>query len=181
MQEELILLHRARSLNQEALAEIHNRYYDAIYRYISFRVSNRHATEDLTSEVFLRFLKSVRDKNVPQNTIRGWLYGAASRVVKEHYRHNKRANLTLLHDAIPSNQHGPDSELETKQVRENLQSIMNELTEDQQNVLALRYGFEMPIREVAQTMGKSEGSIKMLQTRAIASLSRRVVARGAFA
>ena len=181
MQEELILLHRARALNQEALAEIHNRYYDAIYRYISFRVNNKQMIEDLTSEVFLRFLKALRDKNAPQNTIRGWLYGAASRVVKEYYRQNKRANHTLLHDAIPSNGHGPDKELETKQTREKLQSIMAELTEDQQNVLALRYGFEMPIREVAQTMGKSEGSIKMLQTRAIASLSRRVAAMGAFA
>ena len=49
---------------------------------------------------------------------------------------------------------------------------MADLTEEQQQVLALRFGYEMPIRDVAETMNKSEGSVKMLQVRAIAALTR---------
>jgi RNA polymerase sigma factor (sigma-70 family) len=88
-QEELILLNRARSLNQDALAEIHERYYTPIYRYISFRVSDLQTVEDLTSEVFLRLLNALRDRHAPQNTLQGWLYGVASSVVKEYYRQKK--------------------------------------------------------------------------------------------
>ena len=62
---------------------------------------------------------------------------------------------------------------------ENLQAVMRSLTEEQQNVLALRFGFGMPIQEVAVTMGKSEGSVKMLQARAIASISQRIMLQGA--
>ncbi len=181
MQEELILLHRARALEKEALAEIHNRYYAGIYRYISFRVDDLHTVEDLTGEVFLRLLTALRDRTAPQNTLRGWLYGVASNIVKEYYRKKKRANQTELDESVPSSGKSLDERLEAQLIRENLQAVMKDLTEDQQNVLALRFGFEMPIREVAQTMGKSEGSIKMLQARAIAALSRRVVAGGAFA
>ena len=66
----------------------------------------------------------------------------------------------------------PARQLEETQTQEMLRQAMSELTEDQQNVLALRFGYGLPIKEVAKTMSKSEGSIKMLQVRAIATLSR---------
>ena len=181
MYDEMKLLHQARSLDQEALAEVHNRYYDSIYRYIAFRVNDTPTAEDLTSEVFLRLLSALRDKSAPQNTLRGWLFGVASRVLKEHYRKKKRDSFTLLHDDIPSTEQGIDHQVDAILQDENLRSVMSSLTEDQQNVLALRFGFGMPIQEVANTMGKSEGSIKMLQTRAIAAISQRVMLQGVLA
>ena len=51
---------------------------------------------------------------------------------------------------------------------------MQSLTDDQQHVLALRFGQDMPIQAVAQALGKTEGSIKQLQARAIAALARRM-------
>lgn len=179
MQDEMKLLHRARSLDQDALAEVHNRYYDSIYRYIAFRVNDAPTAEDLTSEVFLRLLNALRDKTAPQNTLRGWLYGVASRVLKEHYRKKKRDSFTLLHDDIPSTEQGPHHQVEDILQNEKLHAVIQGLTEDQQNVLALRFGFGMPIQEVADTMGKSEGSIKMLQARAIAAISQRIMLQGA--
>ncbi len=102
MQEELVLLHRGRSLEQEALTAIHNSYYPGIYRYITFRVDDRYTAEDLTSEVFLRLLKALRDHTAPQKTLRGWLYGVASKVVKDYYRQTKRANLMVLFIVVAS-------------------------------------------------------------------------------
>lgn len=179
MDDEMKLLHRARALDQEALTEVHNRYYNSIYRYIAFRVNDTPTAEDLTSEVFLRLLNALRDKSAPQNTLHGWLYGVASRVLKEHYRKKKRDNFTLLHDDIPSPEQGVDRQIDVIFQNENLQAVLLSLTEDQQNVLALRFGFGMPIQEVADTMGKSEGSIKMLQARAISAISQRIMLQGA--
>lgn len=181
MYDEMKLLQRARSLDQDALAEVHNRYYDSIYRYIAFRVNDAPTAEDLTSEVFLRLLNALRDKSAPQNTLRGWLFGVASHVLKEHYRRKKRDGYTLLHENIPATEQSLDRQVDTILRDENLQAVMRSLTEDQQNVLALRFGFGMPIQEVANTMGKSEGSIKMLQARAIAAISQRIMLQGALA
>ncbi len=181
MYDEMKLLYRARSLDQDALAEVHNRYYDAIYRYIAFRVNDAPTAEDLTSDVFLRLLNALRDHTAPQNTLRGWLFGVASRVLKEHYRRKKRDSFTLLHEDIPADEQSLDHQVDAILMNENLQAIMSGLTEDQQNVLALRFGFGLPIREVAKTMGKSEGSIKMLQVRAITAVSQRVMLQGALA
>lgn len=172
MQDELLLLHRAKKLDQDALAQIHNRFYDAIYRYMSYRVGDLQTAEDLTSEVFIRFLHAIQQKNAPQNSIRGWLFGAANNILKEHYRRKKRSPLTDLPDNAEDDESSPAEAAEAKERKRNLQQAITQLTPEQQEVLALRFGYEMPIRDVAETMNKSEGSVKMLQVRAIAALTR---------
>ena len=174
MREEHILLNRARALDEDALTEIHDRYYGAIYRYISFRINDMHTVEDLTSEVFTRFLSALRDRHAPQNTIQGWLYGTAARVVKEQYRKQKRSETTPLDESLPSQAISPEQGVEKSMTLEQLRAALSGLTEDQQHVLALRFGQGMPIREVASIVDKSEGSVKMLQVRAIAALTRRL-------
>jgi RNA polymerase sigma-70 factor (ECF subfamily) len=174
MSDEMKLLHRAQALDEDALSEIHERYYTPIYRYIAFRISDTQTVEDLTSEVFLRLLRAIREKNAPQNTLRGWLYGVASRVVKEHYRSTKRMNLAPLEDEMMSKEDRLEEQIQNKLIWEKMQSLLEELSDDQQNVLAMRFGFGMRIREVAQALGKSEGSIKMLQVRAITALSHKL-------
>lgn len=178
MQDELILLNRARSLDQEALEEIHDTYYVPIYRYIAFRVNEQETAEDLTSEVFTRLLSALRDRTAPQKTIRGWLFSVASRVVKDHYRKKYRHKQTVLDESVPSLRDSPDKEVEMMLTNENLRQAMGHLTEDQQQIIALRFGYEMSIRDVAQTTGKSEGAVKMLQARAIAALSRKMTMGG---
>lgn len=174
MQDELILLHRARSLEPEALAEIHDTYYVPIYRYVAMRVSNRETAEDLSSEVFVRLLQALRDKTAPQNTLRGWLFAVAARVVNDHFRQSYRMRHTELDESLPGSEDSPERVLEGRLAKESLRHALQELTGEQQHVLALRFGYDLPIKEVAQTMGKSEGSIKMLQARAVAMLTRKL-------
>ena len=172
MQDELLLLHRAKSLDQDALTQVHDQYYTSIYRYMTYRVNDLQTAEDLTSEVFIRFLHAIQQKNAPQKTIRGWLYGAASLILKEHYRQKKRTQLIELKETLPGEVKHPTEKLELQENKEALQEALTNLTEDQQQVLALRFGSEMSIRDTAETMNKSEGSVKMLQVRAIAALTR---------
>lgn len=174
VQDELKLLAGIRQLDPEALARTHDLYYPAIFRYIAYRVGSREAAEDLTSEVFTRLLSAVNDRHAPQNTLRGWLYGVASRVVADYHRKNYRIEQVELSDTLASEAADPADNVAKKQTFEALYAAMTTLTEEQQDVLALRFGYEMPIREVAETMGKSEGAIKQLQARAVSALSRRL-------
>jgi RNA polymerase sigma-70 factor (ECF subfamily) len=174
VQDELALLSRARAFDQEALTQIHDLYYDAIFRYVSFRVGNAQSVEDLTSEVFTRFLRSLKERNAPRNTIKGWLFGTASRVVKEYYRRESRAKLDPLSETIAAEGIDIDDKMQADLDKKRLRQALTKLTDDQQHVLAMRFGYGMAIRDVAKTMNKSEGSIKMLQARAIAALGRKL-------
>ena len=172
--DEMILLSRARQLDPAALAEIHETYYAAIFRYVAFRVGDRDTAEDLTSEVFTRLLTALRDKHAPQNTLRGWLYGVAARVVSDHHRKAYRAPQVELKEALISADHDPADIVEGRLTQEHLNRALQDLTEEQRHVLSLRFGADMPIQDVARTLGKSEGAIKQLQARAVAALARKL-------
>ena len=172
--DELALLAGVRKLDKQALTEAHDTYYPAIFRYISFRVGDQQTAEDLTSEVFTRLLSAVRDRSAPDNTLRGWLYGVASRVVADHHRKQYRTEKTTLDENMAGEAADPLDTVSHMQTLEALHDALSELTKDQQDVIALRFGYEMPIKEVAQTLGKSVGSVKQLQARAVAALSRKL-------
>lgn len=174
--EKALLIH-ARALDQDALAVIHETYYAAMYRYISFRVDDLHTVQDLTSEVFTRFIAALRKRLGQPRSIGPWLYGTASRVVKEYYRDRKRWDLVAIDESMAAEQMGLDESLDQAWARRELHEAIQELTEDQQTVLALRFGGGLHIREVARLIKKSEGAAKMLQARAISALASRMVER----
>jgi RNA polymerase sigma-70 factor (ECF subfamily) len=174
VQDELALLARARQLEPEALALIHDTYYTSIFRYVAFRVGDRDTAEDLTSEVFTRLLAALRDKHAPQNTLRGWLYGVAARVVSDYHRQAYRAPQVELDEALVSSDHDPADIVEGKLTQERLKRALRDLTEEQRHVLSLRFGSDLPIHDVARALGKSEGAIKQLQARAVAALARKL-------
>jgi RNA polymerase sigma-70 factor (ECF subfamily) len=168
------LLARARTFDRDALAQIHDVYYGPLFRYIAFRVGDRDVAEDLTSEVFTRFLGALRQRTAPQNTLRGWLFSVAAHVTSDHHRKSYRAPQVTLDESLISEEAGPEEMVEAMLTREDLRQAVAVLTEDQQHVLALRFGHGMPIQEVAHTMGKTEGAVKQLQARAIAALTRKM-------
>jgi RNA polymerase sigma-70 factor (ECF subfamily) len=174
VQNEAALLARARQFDTEALAQIHDDYYGPLFRYVAFRVGDRETAEDLASEVFTRFLSALRQRNPPSTTLRGWLYAVAANVVSDHLRQRYRAPHVELHEALPSHEAGPAEVVEAALAREDLKQAMADLTEEQQHVIALRFGHELPIQEVARTIGKTEGAVKQLQARAIAALARKL-------
>jgi RNA polymerase sigma-70 factor (ECF subfamily) len=172
------LLARARRLDAEALNTIHQTYYDSIFRYIAFRVGDRYVAEDLTSEVFLRLLAELKKRRGPKKTLRGWLFRVASNVVTDHYRQQGRAQEVELSPSIPDGGALPHHLIEELLNFEALHDALNSLTPEQRDVIALRYGWEMPFKEIAQTLRKSENAVKQLQIRALARLARYLEKRG---
>lgn len=179
MKDELTLLAGVRKLDSQALAETHDKYYPAIFRFIAYKVGNQETAEDLASEVFVRLIDAVRDRHAPQKTLRGWLYSVASHIVNDYHRKQYRTQEVALMDSMESDASGPAEQFLKKQTLEALSEALGELTEEQQDVIALRFGYEMPIKEVAEVIGKSEGAVKQLQARAVAALARKMTPKGA--
>ncbi len=168
------LLRRANDMDIDALAAIHDTYYQPLYRYVSFRIGDPHTAEDMVSEVFTRLLTAIRQRKAPQSSLRGWLFGVAANVINDHFRRSYRAPNTSLNEKIMSDTPLPADIAEFAVMNEDLRRALRTLTSDQQHVLALRFGQGMSIQEVARMLGKTEGAVKQLQMRAIASLARQM-------
>lgn len=172
MLNEAELLRRVYELDTDALAAIHDTYYRPLYRYVSFRVGDRDMCEDLVSEVFTRFLNAIHQRKAPHSNLRGWLFSVAANVVSDYFRRRYRS--LPLDDEMLSQTPQPAEIAEQTVMSEELRRAINNLTHDQQQVLALRFGQNLPIQEVARILGKTEGAIKQLQARAIAALARQM-------
>lgn len=173
--EEADLLARASRLEPDALGRVHDVYYPFIFRYTAFRVGDRETAEDLTSEVFTRLLTALHAGRAPRQTLAGWLYGVANHVVQDHFRRHERHGTAELPESLADRAPLPADQAERALVRGELHRAVAELTEEQQSVIALRFGDDLPIQEVARLIGKTEGAVKQLQARAVVQLARRLV------
>lgn len=169
------LLAGARRLDRAALARIHDCFYEMIYRYARYRTSDSQSAEDATSEVFTRLLDALHQGRSPRSSLRGWLFGTASHVVNDHFRRRYRMEQENLDDwsSEPAgDEANPELRLERDFDRRQVRAAFRELTEEQQHVLALRFGQDLSHKEVAGLVGKSEGAVKLLQLRGLRSLRR---------
>lgn len=159
-----------RELEPQVLSEIHAEYFTEIYRYVRYRISDDTLAEDLASETFLRLLDAVNANKGPNSSIRGWLFGTAANLINDHFRRRYREN-ELLTESLTHREYEDDTDkFERFEQQDYLSAAINQLTEEQQHVIALRFGSGMTIQETAHLLNKNENAVKSLQYRAIRSL-----------
>jgi RNA polymerase sigma-70 factor, ECF subfamily len=167
------LLECAQNLDTQALAQIHDRYYPVVYRYVRYRLDNEQVVEDISSDVFLRLLDHFHRRKGEIHDLRAWLIGTTSNLVNDHLRQKYRRPTEDLEDhetlVGTDDLHGTVEQNDNQRA---VQRAMQQLTREQQHVLALRFSQGMSIEETAQMMNKTIGAIKVLQFRALASIRK---------
>jgi RNA polymerase sigma-70 factor (ECF subfamily) len=178
--EEAALLAAARRLDGRALAAIHDRHYPDLYRYLLFRTRDETVAEDLTSEVFMRLLNALRAGKAP-DTLHAWLFGVANHLATDHFRRQARRPQVELVEEIAADDEAADPEIvsSANQATAAVRAALQELTEEQQRVLALRFGEGRSVNDTAELIGKSVTAVKQLQFRAVAALRRKLEGIGA--
>lgn len=166
------LIELARENDAQALAEIYDRYAEPIYRYLYRLLGDAAEAEDLTSEVFLRFLQALDTSRAPRDRLLGWLYRVARNLAMDWFRREGKRKTLSLDEELVANEDSPSTTVEERQIRQRLRRSINELAPSQQQVILLRFGEGLRVSEVSRLMGKSEGAIRVLQHRAVKRLSR---------
>lgn len=174
MPEQHALLDRAKQADPAALAELYDQYVNPIYNYVYHRVGQAELAEDVTGQVFMRMLEAVRAGRAWNTSFSGWLYRIAHNLVIDYYRHRQRASFVDLDDAAPiqAREGDPVQSTELRLAKEQLRAALTLLTEEQAQVITLRFLEEFSIAEVSEIMGKTDGAIKALQYRAVLALKR---------
>ncbi|MDD4954317.1 MAG: sigma factor, partial [Candidatus Omnitrophica bacterium] len=77
MQEEQALVSRAQEHQQEAFAELYERYFNKIYRYCVLKIGNREDAEDMAQQVFIKAAQSISSFKWRDVPFSAWLYRIA--------------------------------------------------------------------------------------------------------
>ena len=164
------LMQRAIKGDAQAFGELYQQNLRAIYRFIFYKVGNPTEAEDLTEQTFLKAWEAIgrfREQGVP---FAAWLYRLAHNLVIDYHR--------TRHEAMPldeildaeDEQTGPEDIASLRLDVQTLQKAITQLTEEQQQVVILRFVQGLSHGEVAAIMGKNEGAIRGLQHRALQAL-----------
>jgi len=171
------LVERAQAGDREALEELYLVHFDRIYSYLHLSVGNRHDAEDLTTQTFLKMLEAIgrfRWQSVPFSA---WLFRIAHNLAIDHFRARRRVQ---AEDDVPEPLETVESSAEDQAMdslgQAGMLALIERLSSEQRQVLTLKFLFGFANAEVAGILGKSEGAVKSLQHRALASLQKHVTA-----
>src|SRR5712691_4231774 len=169
------LVERAQRGDREALEELYLLHFDRIYSYLHMSVGNRHDAEDLTTQTFVKMLESITRFRWRSAPFSAWLFRIAHNLAMDHFRAARRWQ---PEEEVPE-PHGEEEPSAEAQAlhsigRQSMLELIENLSREQQQVLTLKFVFNFPNAEVATILGKTEGAVKSLQHRALASLQKQV-------
>ncbi len=172
-QNEVELVQAAKALDASAWSAIYQRHYRQVYGYIFFRTHDREQAEDLTADVFVRALRGIGGYSYRGTPLLAWLYRIARNVTADHRKAmSRRAGREAA--GLEGEPQDAADVIGGAVERVDMRAAIAGLTDEQQQVVLLRFYERMSAAEVAMVMGKTEGAVKALQARALNSLRRRL-------
>lgn len=165
------LIQCAQQGDTNAIGELYENFRLGVFRYLYYRAGDTQTADDLTSEVFLRMIRALSGYRQQDVSFQAWLFQIAHNLLNDHYRKMSVRNHVQLEENMTDN---PET-ARTRPVEHSLTSLtlqkaLDRLSEEQRDVIVMRFITGMPISEVAQTLNKSEDAIKGLQRRALTNL-----------
>jgi RNA polymerase sigma-70 factor (ECF subfamily) len=169
------LVERGQQGDRAALEELYLIHFDRIYGYLHMTVGNRHDAEDLTTQTFLRMLESIGRFRWQSAPFSAWLFRIAHNLSMDHFRSRRRWQPEEDVPEQPGSEE-PSAELEAMKSigRQSMLELIDRLSPEQQQVLTLKFVFGFANADVAKILDKTEGAIKSLQHRALASLQKQL-------
>jgi RNA polymerase sigma-70 factor (ECF subfamily) len=169
------LVTRAQEGDRDALEELYLEHFDRIYGYLHMTVGNRHDAEDLTTQTFVRMLESISRFRWGTAPFSAWLFRIAHNLAMDHFRARRRWQ---PEEEVPELAGAVESSAEEEALRalsgESMLDLIEGLSDEQRQVLILKFVFDFSNAEAATVLDKTEGAVKSLQHRALASLQRHV-------
>lgn len=173
------LVDRTKQGDRDAFTSLYEHFVDPIHRYIYFRVDADDA-EDIVETVFVKAWEKIGSytAGVKGTSFSSWLYRIAHNLIVDHYRlHRTIEQITEEYQEERADHH-PGVVTERKIESDILKEGLKHLKDDYQQFLILKYINELSNRDISKLLGKSEGSLRIIQYRALRALRTVLEDRG---
>ncbi|GBE58343.1 RNA polymerase sigma factor SigX [bacterium BMS3Abin01] len=154
-----------------AFAEVYRRHFRPLYAFVAYRVCDRTAAEDITSQVFEKALKAFPGYDSRRGTVSTWLYAIARNAISDHFRSQGRHSHTGLDEHTTVSGDGdPQAELHASEMRRELAAALADLEIREHEVLALKFGAGLTNRRIADLLEISESNAGTILYRSLKKL-----------
>jgi RNA polymerase sigma-70 factor, ECF subfamily len=150
------------------LLALYDRALPEVYGYLRRRCENRLVAEDLTGETFVAAARSVVAGSASSVSV-PWLIGVARHKLADYWRAKARDERTLSALESPADEADPwDERLDALRAAE----VLGILAVSHRAALTLRYLDDLPVKQVAELLGRTEGATDQLLARARSAFRR---------
>jgi RNA polymerase sigma factor (sigma-70 family) len=153
-------------------AELYEEYLPKVYRYIIYRINDIPTAEDLTSMVFEKALTNFKSFDARKAQFSTWVFTIARNTLTDYYRTHQKKQTVTLEDPAALNLAGP-SPVEESERSDDVRWLRNclaRLSQQEQEIISLKFGAEMTNRQIAAQLSLSESNIAVIIFRAVRKL-----------
>lgn len=164
------------SKHYQLFTQYYQQYFEQVYKYVFFRTGkNKDLAFDLSSELFLKALEKFDTYDANKAEFKSWIFTIARNHIIDHYRSFKE---TVDIEAVSNILAAPEklaSELNVTLDATYVVYALEHLSENQQEVLKLKFISDWSNKEIAEFLNKSEGNIRVLVHRALHALKHELL------
>lgn len=160
------LVMKAQEGDQSSFALLYERFFDQIFRYVSFKTGSPTEAEDITGEVFVRMIESIHRFKWQGHPFSSWLFRIAHNLIVDYFRKKGKKALVPLEgsaDNLRSAHVDVDRRIDLEIAMDEIRRAMEGLTDLQREVISMRFAGGLSVAETARAIGKKDNAIKALQ------------------
>lgn len=178
-----MVLAAARVGNHRAVGLLFREHQPPLLRYL--RAREPAAADDVAAEVWHGVLRNLDRFDGDEVGFRAWLFTIGRRRLGDHRRTMGRRHEVVVDGTQldrPAGDGDPAEAFAAMQADEAARALVASLPPDQADAVLLRVVGDLPVKDVARIMKRSEGAVRVLQHRALQRLAQQhasAVTRGA--
>jgi len=123
----------------------------ALFAFLAYRTGDRALAEDLLADAFERALRARRRYDRRRASAKTWLYAIALNVLRDHARRTAAEGRALARTGAGPEE-GPDPALAAVEHRDVVNRALEVLSAQEREAIALRYGAELTVPEIAKVL-----------------------------
>lgn len=167
-QEDIPRLIAAARQDPAAFGRLYDCYVQPIYRYVFSRVGTAHQAEDITSQTFMSAYESLA-RYRERGQFSAWLFRIARSKINDHFRRSRREVGLEAAGEILEREDALGALIRAEEMSR-MRFIIGRLSDEEQELIRLRYVAELSFGEIADLLGKREDAVKKSLYRLLARL-----------
>jgi len=149
---------------------LYSDHAQALFGFLAYRTGDRALAEDGLSESFERALRARKRYDPTKASAKTWLYSIALNCLRDQQRRQGAEVRALDRVGAPVGDDLRDRGIDRAETRDEVQRAMAALSDEEREVVALRYGGELTAKEAAKLLGEKETTVEGRLYRALGKL-----------
>ena len=139
-------------MRRDDFERLYSEHAQGLFAFLSYRVNNRALAEDLLADTFERVLTAKRRYDSRKASEKTWIYSIALNVLRSHLRRVDAERRALDRSGTPAEAGDPGLGVEH---RDTVRRAMSLLSHEEREAVALRFGADLTVPEIAKLTGES--------------------------